>query len=105
MQADAQQPADDPVVAACVETPKTALNSRKNQPSDTSSSQVSGSRRAAARPEQDGGQGRAERQRVERRDDRRDGDRHRELAEELAGDAADERARHEHGAQHQARPR
>ena len=55
----------------------------------------------AARLQQDGRQGRAERQRVERRDHRRDGDGQGELPEELPGDAADERARHEHRRQHQ----
>ena len=81
---------------------KTALNSAEEPArAIVSSSQVSGSRRAAVRPQQDGRQGRAERQRVDGREDRRDGDRHGELAEELAGDAADEGARHEHGAEHQ----
>ena len=47
-------------------------------------------------------QRRAERQRIERRNDRRDRNRERKLPEELPRDAADERARHEHGAEHQA---
>ena len=56
---------------------------------------------AAMRFEQNGRQGRAQRERVEGRDHRGDGDRHRELAEELAGHSAEEGARDEHGAQHE----
>ena len=85
-----EQAAHQPHVQAAVPAPKSQLNKRKNQPRNVSSSQVSGSRRAAVRLEQNGRQGRAEGQRVEGRDHRRDGDRHRELAEELAGDSAEE---------------
>jgi len=55
----------------------------------------------AAWLQEDGGQGRTERERVECRDHRRDGDGQGELPKKLAGDAADERAGHEHRRQHQ----
>ena len=53
-----------------------------------------------ARPQQQRGKGRAQRQRVERRDQRRNRDGQGELAEELADDAGNERARDEHGGKH-----
>ena len=55
----------------------------------------------AVRLEQQGGQRRAQRQRVDRRDHGGDRDRQRELLVELAGQAGDERDRHEHGDEHQ----
>ena len=51
--------------------------------------------------EQQGAQGRGERQRIEGRDDRADGDGEGELLVELPGQAADERSRNEHRAEHQ----
>ena len=81
--------------------PKTRLNSQKNQPRRMSSSQVSGSRCAPRGFQQDGGQGRAERQRIEGGDHRGNGDGDGELAEELARDPAQEGGRHEDREEHQ----
>ena len=68
-----------------------ALNSplkpRNNQPNAASSSRVSQSFLGPVRLEQDGGQGRAERKRIERRNQRRGGDRQGELPVKLAGNA------------------
>ena len=63
-----------------------------------------GAQRAACllpRPQQQRGQGWAERQRVERRDDHRHGDGDGELLVELAGDAGNEGGGHEHRGQDQ----
>ncbi len=77
------------------------LKPRKNQPSRPSITLLKPILLRALRPEEEGGERRGKRERIERGDGRRDRNGQRKLAEKLTRDPAHERRRDEDRAQHE----